>query len=280
MAQLESVSLFLAALNFLNAYIAGQIPTFPLWLFPLVSAALTIFIARLVWGKLKQSDEIKYEFITVVTHTFRTPLTELKWALDNMRAETNPLKFRQFLTGIEAATRRLSELTEVLISASKSEGWNYEYHRVPVDIKKMLEELKDMNTAEARLKHLSLPLSSEDGLLGLVDKHKTVYAIQAVLQNAITYTKDRGTIAIHAQALPKKIRISIQDTGIGIRKEHLRHIFKKFYRTQEARKTDTEGLGIGLFVAKNIIEKQGGRMWADSEGLGKGSTFFIELPSA
>ena len=116
----------------------------------------------------------------------------------------------------------------------------------------------------------------------MADKDKMHEVIINFLDNAIKYS-DAGTILVQLKTFPQnpsKLLFSISDNGIGIAKEDILKLFIKFGRTDEARKIRPEGMGLGLYFIKRIIEDHGGKVWVESPGLGKGSTFFVELPVA
>jgi histidine kinase len=100
-----------------------------------------------------------------------------------------------------------------------------------------------------------------------------------LVDNAIKYT-DKGTVEISFEISDNVARCKIKDNGLGISLEELPHLFTRFMRTKEAQLVQTEGTGLGLYVAKTIIEAQSGKIWAESAGIGKGSTFVFELPVA
>jgi signal transduction histidine kinase len=111
----------------------------------------------------------------------------------------------------------------------------------------------------------------------MVDRDKLRQVILNIIDNAIKYTK-KGGITIKIQSLKSKIQIIIQDTGEGMTKNEIKSLFQMFSRATAGTQLHTEGAGIGLYVAKRFIEMHNGRIWAESGGKGKGSTFYIELP--
>jgi two-component system phosphate regulon sensor histidine kinase PhoR len=106
------------------------------------------------------------------------------------------------------------------------------------------------------------------------------FVIQTLVENAINYSKDNCSIIVNVEKKDNMIIISVKDSGIGIAKEELPRMFTKFYRGKEARSTDTEGMGIGLYMTHDIVTRHHGKIWVESEGPGKGSTFSISLPVA
>jgi signal transduction histidine kinase len=110
------------------------------------------------------------------------------------------------------------------------------------------------------------------------DKTRIQFALQIIFENSLIYTPETGKINIKARQVGGEVVVTIRDNGIGISLDDIPRIFSRFYRATNARHTDTEGMGIGLYMAKNIIEKHRGKIWANSLGEGKGSEFTITLP--
>ena len=128
------------------------------------------------------------------------------------------------------------------------------------------------------MKNLNINKNINPDLITLYDETRIKFVIQIFIENAIHYTKERGTIDINLYKKDNDIIFSVHDTGIGMDKNGLSMVFSKFYRASEARAIDTEGIGIGLFIAKEVIKRHKGTIWAESEGIDKGSTFSFSLP--
>jgi signal transduction histidine kinase len=101
-----------------------------------------------------------------------------------------------------------------------------------------------------------------------------------VIDNAITYSPQGSTVTVTAEQTQRSVTISVRDAGMGISEEDMKRLFKKFFRSEEAMRAHTEGLGIGLYLSRTILRKEGGDLWAVSKGRGKGSTFFLKMPMA
>jgi len=111
----------------------------------------------------------------------------------------------------------------------------------------------------------------------MADFQKIQFVIDALFENAIKYTPEKGTIYVTLALQEDSIVLAVQDTGVGIKKEDEGKIFRKFYRSEGSRNIDPEGLGLALYMARIIMKDHGGKLWAESEGEGKGSIFFMKI---
>ena len=129
---------------------------------------------------------------------------------------------------------------------------------------------------------VNLVKSYESGLPEVsLDEKRFRFALQVIVENAVNYTKRDGAIEIKLarDSRTSSVLVSIKDSSIGITEEELPHLFSKFYRAGRARAVDNEGMGIGLYMVKKIVERHNGKIWAESAGLDHGATFFIRLPT-
>lgn len=265
-------------LNSTNSFISATYPNYPLWVNTLISSALAVTISLVVWKHLREIDLLKYEFITTVTHKFRTPLTGIKWATENLKTSTLSEDQKTQVEYIRNANQKLVELTDLLVTTSEAEHASYEYHSTPQDISQLSEEILSSLLHQIQTRKVTITTNFTPHLVGSFDVIRMKFVLQTLIENAIHYSEGRGTITITTKEDGKNIVFSVQDAGIGMNKEELTRIFSKFYRTSRARAADTEGLGIGLFIAREIILHHKGRIWAESEGQGKGSLFTFTIP--
>lgn len=274
-----SVGALVTLLNYSTTWIAQIYPGFPTWSLALVSAVLAVSIAIIVWKGLREGDLLKAEFITTVTHKFRTPLTYIKWASDNL--VTGTLSADELKTQVEyirAANEKLVELTNILTTASDAENKGYEYNLKHADLSHAVEEVATSFEGQYKIKNLTIVKKFEPNLIARFDDARVRFVIQVLLENALHYSNQNGTVTISTSGSRKDVVCSVSDTGVGMSPDHLSLLFSKFFRSDAARKLDTEGMGIGLYITQRIMQKHGGRIWAESPGVGQGSTFYISLP--
>lgn len=272
------VTLFILLVNYINNIITQLLPSFPQWILPLMSAILAVALGVFVWRKIKEVDVLKYEFLTTITHKFRTPLTHIKWAAENLSKSSLSRDNQYQVNYIEEANAKLVGLTNLLMNMSETENATYEYHIERQDIGSLALETLTIfdNHIKAKQIHVEQKITREAYAFCDVDRIK--FVLQVFIENAIHYNSPGGILSVSVQIDDHSIVCKVSDSGIGTPKEEIPLVFTKFYRGNRARLIDTEGMGIGLFMSKGIINRHHGRIWAESEGIGKGSTFAFSLP--
>lgn len=271
---------FITLFNYSNVWIHELFPAFPLWINALISSIFAVTLGVFVWKRLREDDLLKYEFISTVTHKFRTPLTHIKWASENLEKENLSQEGRDQIKYITKANMNLVELTNILAKASEVDADPQEYHVKLVDVSALVESVLTSLSDAYKDSNIQLEKHFEQNMNVRGDDSRISFVIQTLMNNALSYSPNGGTIMVRVFRSNKDIVCSITDTGIGIPKDELQYIFEKFYRGEGAKQTDTEGMGIGLFISKQIVLHHRGKMWVESEGSGKGSTFSFSLPSA
>lgn len=273
------VSAFISFISFSNSILAQAIPNFPLWFIPVMASIASVAVGAFVWEKIRDVDVLKYEFINNVTHKFRTPLTHIRWLSEEMKGELDKEAREKAVEQIQYASMRLFELTNILIDVARDDNSDYLYRFSKGRLDEIVTEITSSHKEQLATKNLTLNLQISPDLPEItMDSRRLHFAVQILFENAIVYTPKGGTILLRLSRDHDHLLFEIKDSGIGIPKEELSYLFAKFYRAQNARRTDTEGMGIGLFMSRNIVEKHGGKIWAQSEGTNKGSSFFFTLP--
>jgi signal transduction histidine kinase len=272
------ISIFIILLDVSNSYVLRNLPWFPFWAFPLLSSLLAVSVGIAVWRKLRETDLLKYEFITVATHKFQYPLNQIEKSI----ATIDPLLPPEARAGIEQikySTTELLELTTLLTSLANTSEANYAYKFVRLDINTIIQKLLLKNYEErARAKHIELIHTIAPTSPVPADETKITFVIQILLENAITYTPDGGKIFVSVTQDEKFATIKVSDNGIGMNKDELMHVTSTFYRSYTARQIDREGMGISLSMVRQIVANHGGTLFIESAGHGKGSNFSFTLP--
>ena len=269
------ISIILISVSVLSNWLILHVPGFKFWMIPLLFALILVVVGLIYYEKEKGEKQLKYEFITVVAHKFRTPLTRIRWQTDELAKQTDlsPQEHMGIMQINESALE-LIHLSNLLINSSQQENYRYTYENISLTelVDKVLTSFKNYIAS----KNINLLVETEPNLpLIYVDKEMLDSAVHVLVENAITYTKEGGTIKVKFSKEKDTVKFSITDSGIGISDKDQSRIFSRFYRGSLARHADTEGVGLGLSMAKNIVEHQGGSIGFNSAGEGKGSTFWF-----
>ncbi len=229
--------------------------------------------------KIKKLYEIKSEFLSISSHQLRTPLTVIIGMLDMLKNnDVHGAKRKQFIEQSLTSAENLNKIVNDILISNELEAGNINYKKETVNLKNILQETVNTFLPKAQEKGLKLTFN----ILG--DKHlvnadlKIKEVFSNLIDNALTYTP-RGEVTVILRNQDRQIVISVQDTGIGINQEELPQLFQKFSRGKKSRGIRPNGSGLGLFIAKNIVDYHKGAITAYSAGENKGSTFTVILPA-
>ncbi|MEK7067716.1 MAG: ATP-binding protein [Patescibacteria group bacterium] len=236
--------------------------------------------------QLKRLDEAKSEFISIASHQLRTPLTAIKgygsMLLDGDFGNIEGAKQRDAIQKMFISGNRLITLVENLLNISRIESGRIKFSFEPkqlVDLVREVYENLKQNAADKKL-YLRFIEPSQPLPLVIMDDEKIRQVVINFIDNAIKYTKEGG-VTISASQKDGMVECCVQDTGMGVTPEEQAQLFKKFSRGKDANLVNTEGTGLGLYVANIMVEAHKGKIWIESEGIeGKGSKFFFALPLA
>jgi signal transduction histidine kinase len=233
--------------------------------------------------KLQQLDRMKSEFVALVTHQLRTPLSGIKWSLSMLlNGEMGDLtpEQRTYLLKTYESNERMITLINDLLQADRLESGTMRFSFQPTNLVDLIDNiLIEVNPlAEHRKLHLGYGSREEVPPLS-IDPQNMRVVVQNILENAIKYTPSGGSVTIDVKKKEKLVEVSVKDTGIGIPPEHQKDIFQRFFRAPNAVLTETVGSGLGLYIAKNIIDHHQGTIGFTSE-TGKGTIVTITLPIA
>ena len=223
-------------------------------------------------------EEIRRDFISNVSHEFRTPISSIKLIAETLinGALKDPEVNQDFLSRINIEADKLMNMTNELTELSMMENRETTLNKHTLKINSLVRQVVQRLQAQADKKGLTLGVDIEPAAPDLViDQYRIEQVLVNLVYNAIKFTKPGGVITICVKTRDNEIMVSVSDTGIGIPREELPRVFERFYKVNKAR--DDEGVGLGLAISRHIINSHGGKIWAESEE-GKGSTFFFTLP--
>jgi signal transduction histidine kinase len=230
--------------------------------------------------KLKDLDKLKTEFLSLASHQLRSPLTAIKgyssMLLDGDYGEINP-KAKETVDRIFLSSNNLAMVVEDLLNVSKIESGGMKYEMIDFDLGEVVAETSKEFSIIAEKKGLKLICDVDMSQKYMVngDKEKLRQIVINLIDNSIKYTKE-GSLNVSVIKKENKIVFFVKDTGMGIPPKIKDTLFEKYARG-EGSKINPSGSGLGLYLAKQIVEAHKGRIWAESEGEGKGSTFLMEL---
>jgi PAS domain S-box-containing protein len=217
----------------------------------------------------------KDEFIGMASHELRTPLTSISGYLQILdRLETNE-KSKRFVSKTVRQVRKLSSLVSDLLDVSKIEAGKLELNKRHFNIKRIVEEAIEL-IQDAQISHQINFISNVDVLTITADPQRIEQVIINLLTNAIKYSPAGKKVDVVLEDLGSEVKIGVKDSGIGIKPDKQKNIFNRFYRVEDLNPS-MAGLGIGLYICKEITERHGGKLWVDS-AYGAGSTFWFSLP--
>jgi len=228
----------------------------------------------------KQVENMKDRFISAVTHELRTPLVSIKGYLDLIlegKLGTVPKEIRSSLEVVKRNAGRLTQLTDDLLDLRRLESGSFQLNPEPVSLRTILSDCISEIVPFLNEKEQRLHVDMVTGPIWIhADPLRLTQALANLLSNACKFAPKHGEIKIKVNEEAEKIRIQISDNGIGIRKEDLDRVFQPFAAIQKP--SHVKGTGLGLGLTKGLVEAHGGRIWAESAGEGKGSTFTFTLP--
>lgn len=229
--------------------------------------------------RLRELDLSKSEFVSMASHEMRTPLTGIIGLTQTLMCSDIDLSENErnrILHIIESEGNRLSVLLNELLDLTKIEMGTTEFNPVLLDIKELIYETIKIISIPSTI-HMKVEVPDNHAVYSKVDHDRIKQVLVNLLENAIRYSKETGEVTVVLKEFDNSILISVSDTGTGIKKEDLPNVFKKFYRSKTARKIANKGTGLGLTIAKNIVEAHGGKITVQSRE-GQGATFSFTLP--
>ena len=247
------------------------------------SEKLQFFMARLEaeHAELEKVERVRKDFVINVSHELRTPLASIQGYTETLLdgAVNDPANATKFLNIIRQNAERLTRLTADLLVVSRIELGQQELKPKMQSAAKLVEENVDSLQPLAQRKGITLTLQPppEDAQV-FADSEAVHQILTNVLENAIKYTGEGGTVIVSAKPLADSVEFSVKDTGMGIPAEDLPRLFERFYRVDKARSKAMGGTGLGLSIVKHLVQAQGGSVRVEST-VNKGSTFYFTLPS-
>jgi len=238
---------------------------------------------------LKEVDRMKTEFVSIASHQLRTPLTSINWFIEMLisgDAGKISKKQKEFLEEVHTGSKRMVQLVDDLLNVSRLETGRLKIEPKPVALEGFIQSIIDEAVPIAENKNCTIAFQKPKTKLEKIsiDEGLMRQVVHNFITNAIRYSseakrsKKKCGIEVALEKKTSDVVISVKDSGIGIPKEAQERIFEKFFRADNARVMEAEGNGLGLYVAKMIVEASGGKVWFETAE-GKGTTFFASIPA-
>jgi heavy metal sensor kinase len=231
------------------------------------------------FARLEQAVGEMRQFTSSIAHELRTPLAALRGEAEiALLHGKNEEDYRRVLSSQLEEFQKLTRIINQLLTLARAEAGELQLQRAPVDLMPMLQDLVEMMAPLAAEKDVALTLDSEAANVTVEgDKEWIERAVLNIIDNAIKYTPEGGRVTVRASAGETAASIEVQDTGAGIPEYALPHVFERFYRADPARGNALEGVGLGLSLAKWIVDLHGGTIQVASR-IDEGASFTISLP--
>ena len=250
----------------------------------LIVAAVLITIGFIItqsFERLAEVVRLKAEFISIVSHQLRAPLANLRWIIDLLisgKVEQVPEKQTNYLQILRENGQRMEGLVSDLLTVSRIESNEFLFKKEKASLAELVQKTIAWLDPLARASNVEVKLSLADNLPeALFDPFQIGQVVENLLDNAIRYTKGRGSVSVTINRKSNHLYFEVTDNGIGISPDDYKYIGQKFFRGRNAFRHQAQGSGLGLYIAKAIVEKSGGKLSFKSKE-GEGSTFWFTLP--
>lgn len=231
--------------------------------------------------EMARANKLKTEFVSVASHQLKTPLSAINWEVELLSkkfSEGLTDKQKELLSEISNANERMSRLVNDLLDVARIDQGRLPLMPEEFSLEQIIKDVIDSNKILARTRNVEVSID-EYGKIPFIwgDKRRMVVVMDNLISNAIKYISKKGKVSVAITSEANRITVCVKDNGVGIPKNQQKNIAQKFFRSDNAIKNQTEGTGLGLYIAKNVVKQSGGDLWFNSEE-GIGSTFCFYLP--
>ena len=254
-------------------------------LFIAVAVAFSYFMSKRALVPIQDAYNRQRQFVADASHELRTPLSVIFSSVEALKMDmslTSDAFSRKTIERLGDETKRMTKLINDLLTLARTDDAKLQIEKKPFDLQACAQHTMHSLQELANKKNITLQVHTSEQIEFVGDEDKCTQLLYILLDNAIKYTPEGGTVSLsleqHVMKQRKVVEISVSDTGIGIAPEHLPHIFDRFYRADKARTRQIGGHGLGLSIAKWIVEAHNGHIQVESE-VGKGTTFTLTFPN-
>ena len=227
----------------------------------------------------EEMSRIKSDFISTAAHQLRTPLTGIRWALEAMIKEPLAEDKKVVLADALEKNKQLIQIVRTLLDVSAIESGKYNYKFEPVSLPALITKTIEQLQEHAVRQQVTVRYVATKEIPDVkADGERLRWVLINLIENAIRYTPKQGSVTVTLEPAHGRVFVSVHDTGIGIPNNERHNIFERFYRGKEAAKMQNAGNGLGLYIARNVIQDHGGDLDFKDNEAGIGTTFFFSIP--
>lgn len=250
----------------------------PYYIIPIMFFVSIVFFAYEYIRIYTNSKKLEHEFTSIVNHTFRTPLTRIMWFTKELEKEITMNEKLLLSQNISNSTKKILDIVDLFVGIKDINDQSGYFFKAE-SIRDIIENIISKYKEEINKKNIKfdIPTFKEIPLI-TIDLKKISFVFDTIIENAIFYTPKGGQVIVKAEFYRHKLIIEVIDTGIGFSFFEKRKVFNKFYRSKRAILVYPDGMGLKLYLSKQIIKRHKGKIYVFSKGKNKGSTFFVELP--
>jgi signal transduction histidine kinase len=231
--------------------------------------------------QMARVNKMKSEFISIASHQLKTPLAEINWEIELLLSKNQQglnEKQKELITRISSSNNRMARLVNDLLDVARIDQGKLALAREKFDIADLIEKVVENNRIIAQANNVEIKIGQpKKAILVLGDRRRVGVVFDNLISNAIKYIKKKGLVKVMIYQKGNSVIVSVKDNGIGIPKYQQDNVFEKFFRSDNVTSYQVSGTGLGLYIAKNIIEQSGGKIWFESEQE-VGSEFFFSIP--
>lgn len=233
--------------------------------------------------EMARANKAKTEFVSIASHQLKTPLSEINWEIELLLSKNREglsAKQVEIVDNIAHSNEKMMRLVNDLLDVARIDQGRLALVNEQISFGKIVDNVVLSNVILAESRNVKLSVEIDKDLPKIIaDKRRIGVVLDNLISNGIKYTKEYGKVEVTARRGAENVLVCVKDNGVGIPKSQQGNVYQKFFRSDNAIKNQTDGTGLGLYIAKNIIEQSGGKIWFESEE-NKGTSFWFSLPVA
>ena len=250
----------------------------PTWFIPTISFISILCIGIYYLTINLKKNKIEYEFTSIVNHTFRTPITSITWFIKELEKDLPQQEKLLYLQNIQNSINKILAIVDIFAGIKDVNNISTYYFEA-ISLREVVEKSIVKYREKINKKNITFNVSTfKDIPLLTVDLKKITFVVDTLIENAIFYTPANGKILIDCISTRRSLTFFVSDTGLGLSFMDKIRIFSRFYRSKDARRINTDGMGLALYLSKQIIKRHRGKIYAKSRGRNTGTTFFVKIP--